>query len=484
MKTSIAFALVVLVGLTSAAHHTIHPYPVYESVIENQCPFRGVVLSGGGDKGAWQVGAMKAMVEHTKEPLNWGVVAGVSVGSINGAGLSMYEVGQEKDAVDYMKKLWFELSHDDVLKNWSPGREAQGLISETALYDSSPLRNLLNKKLDTQRIRNSGRPFIAGAVSLETGTFEIFKGTDADIIDGVMASAAQPFAMPIIPARGVHYLDGGVEHISPITHLINSVKSCNLTDIDVISCHPMKARRGYSNMDGKTTLPAMMRVIDIMEDNANFRDFEEVRVNYPWVKLRVVYPPTNLETEELKFKHEDTVRMFEQGYNDGQAVMEGKEPSIHACQPKADEMQKASRSVKVHVINNLPKGTDLRLLESDAEDKCWAHCEDGSIFYSQPPPLIESGTVSIFGSHSCKMLRGTDGHAVYRVGDGDEEGNPSVIDMYWDNPYLGSREFTCTVKFAPHVRCSVSKVDSANAEVTFAIIPLDPPAQPELAFIE
>ena len=60
---------------------------------------RALALEGGGDKGAFQVGAFKAMTEqlHPRE-VTYDVISGISVGAINAATIGIFPIGNEKAA--------------------------------------------------------------------------------------------------------------------------------------------------------------------------------------------------------------------------------------------------------------------------------------------------------------------------------------------------------------------------------------------------
>ena len=64
---------------------------------------KALVLSSGGLKACWQVGVIKALVE---EGARWDVVCGCSAGAINAAIMCMYDVGDEKRAVDHLERVW------------------------------------------------------------------------------------------------------------------------------------------------------------------------------------------------------------------------------------------------------------------------------------------------------------------------------------------------------------------------------------------
>jgi len=52
-------------------------------------------ISGGGAKGAYAVGALKGVLENLKgDEGEYDVLSGVSVGSINALGMSMYDYGE------------------------------------------------------------------------------------------------------------------------------------------------------------------------------------------------------------------------------------------------------------------------------------------------------------------------------------------------------------------------------------------------------
>jgi patatin-like phospholipase/acyl hydrolase len=61
---------------------------------------RGLVLEGGGAKGAWQFGALRALAERG---VRFDAVSGTSVGALNGAIWSA-------NRIDFGEKMWSEMS--------------------------------------------------------------------------------------------------------------------------------------------------------------------------------------------------------------------------------------------------------------------------------------------------------------------------------------------------------------------------------------
>src|SRR5581483_10260841 len=67
----------------------------------------GYVLGGGGSLGAVQVGMLQALGEHDITP---GVVAGTSVGSLNGAVVAL----DPASAANRLSHLWARLTREQV----------------------------------------------------------------------------------------------------------------------------------------------------------------------------------------------------------------------------------------------------------------------------------------------------------------------------------------------------------------------------------
>jgi len=68
----------------------------------------GLVLAGGGGKGAYQIGVWKALAEY-EVVQNISAVSGTSVGALNAA---LFLQGD----IDIAEKIWLNLSYDRMLK--------------------------------------------------------------------------------------------------------------------------------------------------------------------------------------------------------------------------------------------------------------------------------------------------------------------------------------------------------------------------------
>lgn len=165
-----------------------------------------LVLSGGGAKGAFQVGAERVLREEGG--FVWERVLGVSVGALNGALL-----GQERPGD--LAEVWRTIREEDVHRRypWLVVAFRVGILGKRSLYDNRPLRATIQRHL-------AGRPFRVpvhvGRVSLASGLFELV-GSDrpeAEFLDAVWESATMPVVWePVGPEARV---DGGIRNVTPL----------------------------------------------------------------------------------------------------------------------------------------------------------------------------------------------------------------------------------------------------------------------------
>lgn len=180
----------------------------------------GLVLAGGGGKGAYQLGAWKAMRELGVE---FSAVTGVSVGSINGAFIA-------SDCFDEAVEFWKTASVDKGVNITQELKDPEKLFSFKNLpalfkeviknggIDASPTGDFLREYIDEDKVRKSGIDF--GMVTFMLSEFsplEIFIKDipEGKLIDYLLASSKVPGVSKIGP-DDERYLDGGVYDNAPI----------------------------------------------------------------------------------------------------------------------------------------------------------------------------------------------------------------------------------------------------------------------------
>ena len=212
----------------------------------------GLVLTGGGARAAYQVGALRALAElFGNGPLPFPVVCGVSAGAINGSSLAA-EADDFPRAAKHLTDTWLSLTPEHVYRTdalslvsigsgWFRGLTAGGTQPPRRynhLLDTSPLRELLGREIPFEAIReNVARGLVRGvaisATNYETGTsVTFFDGAPemkpwarsrrmgvktAITLDQVMASAAIPIFFPPVQVGGSWFGDGGVRLTAPMS---------------------------------------------------------------------------------------------------------------------------------------------------------------------------------------------------------------------------------------------------------------------------
>lgn len=71
----------------------------------------GLVLAGGGAKGAYQAGALTYLAELGFQPK---IIAGTSIGALNGAVVASHQSFVQ--GVDYLNQLWDKLGQAQIIR--------------------------------------------------------------------------------------------------------------------------------------------------------------------------------------------------------------------------------------------------------------------------------------------------------------------------------------------------------------------------------
>ena len=213
----------------------------------------GIVLTGGGARGAYQVGVLSYLARAYPE-LNIPIVTGVSAGAVNAAHLAAHP-GTFQQAVAEARTLWSELKPEEVFR-----ADASSLISTAlratlrlftggllkaskvrGLLDTSPLKAHLEESLaaidgqltgiDASIQRGKLKALAIVATSYTTGQSVVWiQGREIQLwtrpqritvetkitVDHVMASAALPMFFPAVNIGRAWYGDGGVRLSAPL----------------------------------------------------------------------------------------------------------------------------------------------------------------------------------------------------------------------------------------------------------------------------
>lgn len=161
------------------------------------------VLSGGGNVGAVQVGALQALLESGVVP---DAIVGTSIGALNGAFLASHA---DSDGMEELADVWISVRRSDVFP--LHGRSlVRGLLGpHRYLFNSSGLRALVERaRLGFDRLEDAPIPLRVVATDIDSGEAVILRR--GDVVHALLASSAMPGVFPPVELGGRTLLDGAV----------------------------------------------------------------------------------------------------------------------------------------------------------------------------------------------------------------------------------------------------------------------------------
>ena len=216
-----------------------------------------LVLPGGGARGAFQVGVLKALAEllPRSAPNPFPVISGTSAGAVNSMVLAS-RARHFRSAVAELERVWGHFHCNQVYKtdHWTMLKSSAHWLASVvlggwlvgmpkSLLDNSPLRSLLSSNLHFPRIRDAiDEGYLeavavtaAGYASARSTTFfeavrdqegwertrRLGKQTELNL-DHLMASIAVPMVFPPVRIGNEYFGDGAMRQatpLSPVVHL-------------------------------------------------------------------------------------------------------------------------------------------------------------------------------------------------------------------------------------------------------------------------
>jgi NTE family protein len=231
------------------------PAEKFNIIMVRQRPLNGkktaLLLTGGGARAAYQVGVLKAIAQHypRSSPAPFDIISGTSAGAINGAGIACYascfHLGVKK-----IESVWRQFHTDQVYYSDYP-RVIRHLIQNVfgafqadyankkpvSVFDNKPLKQLLGRILDLQRI---DRNIMGGYLSSFSVTASCYSNGDSITffqsdqaeewrrakrcgqrtllgVHHLMASAAIPIVFPSVRIHQQYFGDGSVNQLAPLS---------------------------------------------------------------------------------------------------------------------------------------------------------------------------------------------------------------------------------------------------------------------------
>ncbi len=161
-----------------------------------------LVLGGGGNRGAAQVGMLRALVERGISP---DLIVGTSIGALNGAA---FAGSPTIEGVYLAADVWHRIGVDDVFTRGRFHGSWRYLERRPSVFSMDRLREIVTSYLRFEVLEDSPIPLLIVASRLDDGREEWF--TEGPAAEAIMASAALPGLYPAVEIAGHRYFDGGV----------------------------------------------------------------------------------------------------------------------------------------------------------------------------------------------------------------------------------------------------------------------------------
>ena len=227
-----------------------------------------IVLSGGGAKGAFQVGVLDALIQEKK--VNFDIAVGTSTGAIQAAAVAQNDIPR-------LIQFWTSITKPDDIYRKRSGTLLAILTGQPSLYTTGPLRTLLRQSVDDAKIKATGKRLRIGIVNLTTGEFRLVGENASNLADWVYASCAMPFVFPPQDSRDAlghdeQWVDGGVRDVTPLDAALNERPRAVLVIRASAPAAP-KVPKKYGDL-----VAIGLRAVDILQNEVSTNDLKNVNL--------------------------------------------------------------------------------------------------------------------------------------------------------------------------------------------------------------
>ncbi len=272
-----------------------------------------LIFSGGGAKGAYEAGVVAAFVARGV-PIR--LVAGTSAGALNA---TLVAAGQ----TDLLEEMWRSITREQVyylrpsvfFSGLLPGwLTIWGVNAAGSLFDPSPLRELIEARVDLERVRRSPIRLVIVTADLVARGKRLFDNQSVSV-DALMAAVAVPGAFPPVSVDGALLFDGGLTGRAPVLEALQA-------GVDVErAVVVMSYAEGERGEPPTTIRRAVEAAFEMGMTSQIRRDVELARVRHPRVEIHLLTPTAPLDLRPLDFDPPAVARALDRGKADGLACV-------------------------------------------------------------------------------------------------------------------------------------------------------------------
>ena len=295
-----------------------------------------LILSGGGGKGCFEAGALYEIFDY----INFEYIHGTSVGALNSLVLAQCYINNSKEL---FKEIWL----NEIQKNKHVFKRNWGTLIGRPPFNFSPLRKIIDKYIESDKVIKMDKIFKFTAVDLISGKSVVMNNQTCKdkktLINSVIASASIPPGFKPVEIGEHKLIDGGTRDNIPIKGVLKNDK---IKYALVILCNPKEIEKEEG--DYKNVFSIGLRAIDIMT--------HEIKINYlntimrindlietiketekeknAWLASKKIIDIDVIEPEGpiggvLNFNHETMVKSFDLGRKQGKKYLKSVDLNFH-----------------------------------------------------------------------------------------------------------------------------------------------------------
>jgi NTE family protein len=304
--------------------------------------WRALVLSGGGAKGEFQIGALECLRDRTDWEFEF--FTGVSVGALNVAILAQHD--RLSDGLSKLTVVWDSIrGNRDVYTGGSIALGAllslftRSRLARDSIFNSAPIARLIDRHVQWSEMKHG---FSVGVTSLTDGmpytvtnlqsvldakprngrtlSLNLETGRPGSIPDEIsafiLASASMPLLFPPVEIYGHKFVDGGVRDVTPLSAAFDAAKAARDEgwygdmEILIISTAPaILPLNGGKHLDsGREIIGRALEIMihEILSNDvalaSTLNELAYAQRRFIQVPVRHVRPDEDLELGTLDFK--------------------------------------------------------------------------------------------------------------------------------------------------------------------------------------
>ncbi len=206
------------------------------SLIRGRMPSEGLtafILSGGGNRGAVQVGMLSALVERD---IQADFILGTSVGALNGVSFAIHP---SRATLARLTTVWLSTSRDALFPPARFGTTWRYAQKRPYVYPNTAIEKFIRDNVPIADLSETALPMEMVATNAATG--EPLRISTGDPVKALLATSALPGALPQVEMDGNFYIDGGISDDIPLLR----AAALGATTVYVLLCGAMN-RAGNS----------------------------------------------------------------------------------------------------------------------------------------------------------------------------------------------------------------------------------------------